>query len=233
MTKIEQLEQKIQDLERRLCCDKARFYSELSSFPSVGKEKVLYIDESTGDIYVWDGTQYTTADVLDKYHTHVVGTGVYNPLLPLTGWVAPSSPIEGNTVEVKFTDGTVGNYTFDGTVWGLDFANIKPKIYKALLTQSGTNDPVATVLENTLGRHIDWIRGSAGFYYATNFPQDKTLVSWLPYHLAGSKSDIRYNFEDMQIEIRTYSEDNNALADDMISDGDSFFKTMISIEVYP
>ncbi len=57
----------------------------------------------------------------DKFHSNIVGTAPYDPLLPLTGWVAPTAPIAGNTVEVKFTDGTVANYTFDGSVWVLDF----------------------------------------------------------------------------------------------------------------
>jgi hypothetical protein len=57
----------------------------------------------------------------DKFHSNIVGTAPYDPLLPLAGWVAPSGPITGNTVEVKFTDGTVANYTYDGTVWVLDF----------------------------------------------------------------------------------------------------------------
>ena len=60
-------------------------------------------------------------DNLDRYNAHIVATAPYDPLNPLTGWVAPSSPIAGNTVEVKFTDGAVANYTFDGTVWVLDF----------------------------------------------------------------------------------------------------------------
>jgi hypothetical protein len=56
-------------------------------------------------------------------HTHIVATTSYDPLNPLNGWTAPTNPIQGNTVEVKFTDGTVGNYTFDGTAWELDFEN--------------------------------------------------------------------------------------------------------------
>lgn len=54
-------------------------------------------------------------------NAHIVATTTYDPLNPLTGWVAPSNPIQGNTVEVKFTDGTVGNYTYDGTDWLQDF----------------------------------------------------------------------------------------------------------------
>jgi hypothetical protein len=43
----------------------------------------------------------------------------------------------------------------------------KYKVYTALLTQTGTNAPVATVLENTLGTTITWTRQSPGNYNAT------------------------------------------------------------------
>ena len=38
------------------------------------------------------------------------------------------------------------------------------KVYTALLTQTGTNAPLATVLENTLGVDINWTRLSIGAY---------------------------------------------------------------------
>lgn len=41
-------------------------------------------------------------------------------------------------------------------------------VYTALLTQSGTNPPTATVLENTLGVSITWGYGSLG-NYNTNY----------------------------------------------------------------
>jgi hypothetical protein len=43
----------------------------------------------------------------------------------------------------------------------------KYKVYTALLTQTGTNAPVATVLENTLGTTITWTRQGPGIYDAT------------------------------------------------------------------
>ena len=46
-------------------------------------------------------------------------------------------------------------------------ASVNYKVYTALLTQSGTNAPVATVLENTLGYDIVWSRLNAGGYIAT------------------------------------------------------------------
>lgn len=50
------------------------------------------------------------------------------------------------------------------------------KVYRALLTQSGTDAPVATELENSIGSVV-WTRGSAGSYIATGvFPVNKTFV---------------------------------------------------------
>ena len=60
-------------------------------------------------------------DNLDRYNAHIVATTAYDPLNPLAGWVAPSNPIQGNTAEVKFTDGTVVHYTYDGVAWIVDF----------------------------------------------------------------------------------------------------------------
>ena len=41
------------------------------------------------------------------------------------------------------------------------------KVYTALLTQSETDAPVATVLENTLGGEVVWSREGVGVYLAT------------------------------------------------------------------
>ena len=43
------------------------------------------------------------------------------------------------------------------------------KVYTDLLTQSGTDDPVATVLENTLGIELVWTRQGEGSYIGTSF----------------------------------------------------------------
>ena len=53
------------------------------------------------------------------------------------------------------------------------------KVYTALLTQSGTDAPVATVLQNTLGGTVVWTRDGIGDYNASltgAFTNDKT---WL------------------------------------------------------
>lgn len=52
-------------------------------------------------------------------------------------------------------------------------------VYAALLTQSGTDDPVATVLQNTLGGTVVWTREAEGFYVGTLtgvFIEDKTAL---------------------------------------------------------
>lgn len=56
-------------------------------------------------------------------------------------------------------------------IWAIkagDILNPLPtyKVYTALLNQVGTSNPVATVLENTIG-NIVWTRSSAGEYYGT------------------------------------------------------------------
>jgi hypothetical protein len=53
------------------------------------------------------------------------------------------------------------------------------KVYTALLTQTGTDAPVATVLENTLGE-IVWSYGEIGIYLGTlnsAFVVDKTYIT--------------------------------------------------------
>jgi len=56
------------------------------------------------------------------------------------------------------------------------------KVYTALLTQTGTDAPVATVLENTLG-DIVWSRVNVGVYLGTlngAFLSDKTFIPTNP-----------------------------------------------------
>lgn len=51
--------------------------------------------------------------------------------------------------------------------------------YVALLSQSGTDDPTAIVLENTLGGTVVWTREDVGFYVGTlagAFVEDKTAL---------------------------------------------------------
>ena len=71
-----------------------------------------------------------------------------------------------------------GSTTKQSTVQ--DIVNYKMTVYAALLTQTGTAAPVATILQNTTGGTITWTRTGAGEYTATIanalFTLNKTLV---------------------------------------------------------
>jgi hypothetical protein len=57
--------------------------------------------------------------------------------------------------------------------------SVQPLVYKALLTQSGTDAPVATVLENTLGGVPVWSLYTTGVIEITltgAFPINKTVI---------------------------------------------------------
>jgi hypothetical protein len=61
------------------------------------------------------------------------------------------------------------------TIFGL---KPKYKVYTALLSQSGTNNPTVDILENTLGFDLNWVRANTGFYNAVhlqNLPRNKTF----------------------------------------------------------
>lgn len=79
---LEQLENKVKILEQRLCCGKPLYYPTFEDFPETGKDNTLYVDEETGAIYIWNGTEYITAEggggiaaaPLNEYDTHAEAT---------------------------------------------------------------------------------------------------------------------------------------------------------------
>lgn len=127
--------------------------------------------------------------------------------LPLTGGTLSGSvTLTGIPTAPTAAPGTTGNQ-----IATLDYvqANSRPyKVYTALLSQSGTNAPTATVLENTLGGTIVWGRSNAGFYTGTltsAFPSGKTFYP--PLSSTGPNENIRiYNYisNTSQIRVDTY-----------------------------
>lgn len=82
----------------------------------------------------------------------------------------------------------VGDAKISGTINGV-------KRYVALLTQSDTDAPVATVLENSLGGTVVWTRDGVGKYTATladAFPSGKVWCPGVPFH---DSSDNGHVFE--------------------------------------
>ncbi|SFD94146.1 hypothetical protein [Flavobacterium phragmitis] len=121
-----------------------------------------------------------------------IGTGTR----PLTNTSTNEIIIGTNTLGNGSNTVTIGNSTttsnyFTGTVTAANptlpnhlttksyvDANARPyKVYTALVTQSGTAAPVATVLENTLGGTVVWSRSGTGIYTATysGMVLDKTV----------------------------------------------------------
>ena len=69
--------------------------------------------------------------------------------------------VESDSGAVKVGDGV--------TAWNdlPHFTRNGMKVYRATLTQTGTDAPVATVLENTFGGELVWTRTAVGSYAAT------------------------------------------------------------------
>jgi hypothetical protein len=74
-----------------------------------------------------------------------------------------------------------GNLTINGNVTITGTTNTRPyKVYTALLSQTGTDAPVATVLENTLNLNPTYFYNGEGAYHIEDlsglFTINKTLV---------------------------------------------------------
>lgn len=116
----------------------------------------------------------------------------------------------------------------------------KYKVYTALLSQSGTDAPVATVLENTLGFTPIYTYSSAGVYALSPLEDFSNFLSKgvVIFLNKGSNDSTNatnsiscaYNYDDGALEIRTYA--NGLASDDILSDVDSFQKTSFEIRVY-
>jgi hypothetical protein len=84
-------------------------------------------------------------------HTNAAGGGQLS--------LSAFSSTTGSGAVVGGTSPTISNPTITGTINGV-------KVYRALLTQSGTDAPTAVVLENSIGA-IVWEYSSTGIYTAT------------------------------------------------------------------
>ena len=106
------------------------------------------------------------------------------------------------------------------------------KVYTALLTQSGTNAPIATVLENTLGGDIVWSYYTEGVYNGEllgAFTINKTDISFGAYKSSGQTGDKINIYDDEgesedSIKIIQQTYDNNSV--------DGFSNIRIEIRVY-
>ena len=129
------------------------------------------------------------------------------------------------------TDGLLKTKDSSGVVETLAttdaIADTEPKVYVALLTQTGTNAPVATVLKNTLGGTVVWTYDSAGIYIGTLigvFTLDKTY-SIISQSISNLATSVVYRTSANTVQVLSAEEGN--VVDDILSN------TSIKIEVYP
>jgi hypothetical protein len=113
----------------------------------------------------------------------------------------------------------------------------KPKVYKALLSQSGTDAPTAVILENTLG-DIVWTYDGIGSYegtlngafsnktvfYPLNNTSNVSVLSDTMQVFGIGKNDLDSIYLSTGIEDATGARD---VANDVL------FETLVLIEVYP
>jgi hypothetical protein len=107
--------------------------------------------------------------------------------------------------------------------------NYPYKVYTALLTQTGTNAPIATVLENTLGVNITYARQNSGYYQinasSNIFIEVKTAI------IVGNSSNTTFNQyaciwnSDSQLVLST-SDGASIRMDEIL------YQTFIEIRVY-
>lgn len=128
---------------------------------------------------------------------------------------------------------------FGDTEAGASFSGFPAgtKVYRALLTQTGTNAPVATVLDNTLGFDVVWSRSSQGIYsgdsnsVANEFPNGRTMV------FCGSGQTTTNHWDNAgTIAVARIEQDDAILVisgDASSPDDNQLFDTPIEIIIYP
>ena len=176
-----------------------------------------------------DGT-WRPASASETRYWLGLGSNAYSSTayLPLSGGTltgivtAPTATAGTNTTQIATT------------AFVLENSSARPyKVYTALLSQSGTNAPVATVLENTLGGTVVWTRGSVGLYIGTLDNGFSSTLSKVRIFISGGEPSqnatgfynaLPNNIDSVQVNTRNTS---GSLADSLMSTG-----ATIEIRVY-
>lgn len=138
--------------------------------------------------------------------------------------------LTGMTLRQRVFNTTDNDYEYyDGTRWVKE-AHPKYKVYKALLTQTGTDAPVATVLENNLGGTVVWTRAGTGDYVATlsgAFVSGKTfLIPPKNFESSGIDSQFVDTGNTNELELLIFQNDDNTPVDEEL------LRSSIEIQVY-
>ena len=145
-------------------------------------------------------------------------------------------PCPGSTTPATVSISVAGNITLTPCSGGTVTVN-GVKVYRALLTQSGTSAPTVTVLENTLGGTVVWTRNGAGEYYGTlanAFPASKLVMRVFRSNYTPAFFGDEYFFDLVRISsnvIAIQAYEGGILADSILSEGNDF--DGVEILVYP
>lgn len=132
-------------------------------------------------------------------------------------------------VQQDFIDGIQA--MFENLAGGGEEGGASYLVYAAILSQSGTDNPVANVLENTLGGTVVWARDNAGSYTGTlsnAFTVNKTWVGPKIQYKSAPTVDDEY--------LTIVRDSASAIGLDHFSAGeqvDVFTNIPIEIRVYP
>ncbi|CAD0004476.1 hypothetical protein [Flavobacterium chungangense] len=128
----------------------------------------------------------TVIDALDPENGQIpVGEGAVKVPVFFNGidWRIISGGSSGSESQTNIIAGANISITGTGTTPDPYIINYMPpyRVYRALLTQNGTNAPTAIVLENTLGGDVVWSRDGAGIYIGdlvgATSEQNKTFIT--------------------------------------------------------
>lgn len=111
----------------------------------------------------------------------------------------------------------------------MDGLSAKPKVYIALLTQSGTSDPTVTVVLNTLGSTPAITRDDVGSYFITatgKFTTDKTICE-IDHFLDDTFGKLTINRATSDICVVKSYDSSDTASDDML------LNNWVKITVYP
>lgn len=145
-------------------------------------------------------------------------------------------PCPGSTTPATVSISVAGNITITPCANGTVTVN-GVKVYRALISQTGTSAPTATVLENSLGGTVVWTRNAAGDYYGTlanAFPANKLVMrvfrgNYKPAYVGDDYFIDLVRISSNVIAIQTYAAGN---LDDAILSAENGFDG-VEILVYP
>jgi len=80
----------------RIEYNQINYIDSFANFPAIGIEEVLYVDLSTGDIYIWDGIAYSTAPAAPFVLTNGSGTTANGTAVDLGGLMTVGANIDGD-----------------------------------------------------------------------------------------------------------------------------------------